>query len=84
MIDINRADYAGDAGRARRTSGKAPACSYRNARAVLALDEPCATALATSPDLVEMVWYYVVDFSAPARLPSGGGRTSPRGRRTNP
>lgn len=64
MIDINRAQAAGGSRHTRRRMLR-EAAGYlrRDARAILALDEPFRLKLAYLAELVRSVVYYVVDFS---------------------
>jgi rhamnosyltransferase len=61
MIDLNRADHPGPR-TLRRTLREAAGLLYRNARAVIALDEPAGRRAAYLVDLAKMTVYYVLDF----------------------
>jgi rhamnosyltransferase len=60
MIDINR--VVGRRTR-RRTLREAAGLLYRNTQKIVRLDEPLTRKAAHLAELVQMVWYYVIDFS---------------------
>jgi rhamnosyltransferase len=61
MIDINRVD---DDGRTvRKTLREAAGILYRDSRRIVTFDQPWRRKLALLAELVQMVFYYVVDFT---------------------
>jgi GT2 family glycosyltransferase len=61
MIDINRVD---DEGRSvRKTLREAAGILYRDSRRILAFDQPARRKLRLLGELVQMVSYYVLDFT---------------------
>ena len=79
MIDINRAATAGEARTRRRTAREAAGLLYRNVQKILRLDEPLRRKAAYVVELVQMVWFYLLDFSqagSTAERRRGGTRTA--------
>jgi rhamnosyltransferase len=76
LIDMSRVADAGSPGRSRstrRTAREAAGLVVRDSRAVLALEEPLRRKLVYVRDVVQVAWYYVLDFSR-------GGTTAERRR----
>lgn len=64
LIDMSRAaDAAGRSRTRRRTAREAAGLVARDSRAVLGLEEPLGRKLAYVGDVVQVAWYYVLDFS---------------------
>lgn len=63
MIDINRVVTDDSRRTRRRTVREAAALLYHDGRVILGLDEPPRRKLAYLGELLQMVWYYVIDFS---------------------
>jgi rhamnosyltransferase len=63
MIDINRVATEDAERTRRRTIREAGGLLYRNGQKILRLDEPRSRKLVYLAELVQMVWYYVIDFS---------------------
>lgn len=79
MIDINRAATAGESRTLRLTVREAAGLLYRNAQKIMHLDEPPRRKAAYVAELVQMVWFYVIDFSqagSTAERRRGGTRTA--------
>lgn len=74
LIDISRAaDGASRSRTKRRTAREAAGLVVRDSRSVLALEEPLRRKLVYVRDVVQVAWYYVLDFSR-------GGTTAERRR----
>jgi glycosyltransferase involved in cell wall biosynthesis len=64
LIDISRvADAASRTRTRRRTAREAAGLVVRDSKAVLALEEPLRRKLVYVRDVVQVAWYYVLDFS---------------------
>jgi GT2 family glycosyltransferase len=63
MIDINRAATSGRARSRVRTLREAAGLLYRNLQKISRLDEPVRRKPAYVAELVQMVWFYVIDFA---------------------
>jgi rhamnosyltransferase len=63
MIDINRAATGGAARTRARTLREAAGLLYRNLQKIARLDEPLRRKVAYVAELVQMVWFYVIDFT---------------------
>jgi rhamnosyltransferase len=63
MIDINRVVTDGGERTRLRTVREAAALLYHDGRVILGLDEPLRRRLSYLGELLQMIWYYVIDFS---------------------
>jgi hypothetical protein len=78
MIDINRAATGGAARTRARTLREAAGLLYRNLQKISRLDEPVRRKPAHVVELVQMVWFYVIDFTqAGSTAERRRGGTSP-------